>query len=145
MFLANERLLAASMRKEVLNVEAQMIQLYTNNLNSIGIQSALIASLAFTALNNVYQQSEISNTSLAYAYNISYSACLISSIIVMSQTIVASMFGPKKALLGVNKDSVFRASEYMRSVQGYVLRMGSVSVVMLFIGYVTFSLAYFYV
>jgi hypothetical protein len=134
MFLANERLLAANMKKEVLDVEAQMISLYTNNLNSIGIQAALVASLAFTALNNVYQQAEISNTFLAYGYNASYTICLISAIIVMSHTTVASMFGPKKALLGTHKDSVFLASEYMRREQAYVLKMGSMSVSMLFVG-----------
>ena len=49
-----------------------MISLYTNNLNSIGIQAALIASLAFTAVNNVYQQAEISSSILAYGYNVTY-------------------------------------------------------------------------
>ena len=52
----------------------------------------------------------------------------------MSHTTIASMFGPKKALLGNSKDSVSHASDFMRKEQAYVLKCGTISVTMLFLG-----------
>jgi len=101
MFLSNKNLLGATVHKQVLEVESQMIALYSTNLSSIGTQSALLAGLAFTALNNVYQQNVIKSDWLAYGYNGSYTICLISALMVMSHTVIASMFGPKRALTGI--------------------------------------------
>ena len=102
MYRASKKLLMASVKKEVMDVECQMVNLYSTNLTAIGTQSALIAGLAFTALNNVYQQDEISSDWLSYVYNSTYTACLIASLIVMTHTIIASMYGPKRALIGIH-------------------------------------------
>ena len=92
MYRASKKLLVASVHKEVLEVEARMVNLYSSNLTAIGTQSALIAGLAFTALNNVYQQDEISSDWLSYVYNPTYTACLISSLIVMTHVKVPNIF-----------------------------------------------------
>jgi len=52
----------------------------------------------------------------------------------MAQATVASMFGPKKALLARGRDSVFMSSKYMRDVQNFVLKYGAISITSLFIG-----------
>ena len=52
MIAANKRLLQATLTEGVLNIQSNLIELYSTNLNSLATQAALIAGFAFAALVN---------------------------------------------------------------------------------------------
>jgi len=101
MYSANQTLLKASVTKDVMDVQNKIVQLYATNLSSIGTQCALVAGLSYTALTTSYIQDEILSNTLAFLYLSAYTVSLLSALIAMSHTVIASMFGPSKALLGL--------------------------------------------
>ena len=101
MFSANQTLLKATVTKDVMDVQNKIVQLYATNLASIGTQCALVAGLSYSALTTTYIQDDILSDALAYIYLPAYTISLLSALIAMSHTVIASMFGPSKALLGI--------------------------------------------
>ena len=61
---------------------------------------------------------------LSYLYFISYTVCLVTALIVLTQSTIVTMFGPSKALKGDTSDAVKEASENMRQQQWMVLMIG---------------------
>jgi len=55
--------------QQLVTSEYQLINLYTNNLCTVAIQSSVIAGLAYAAINNIYEMTIISNSILAYGYH----------------------------------------------------------------------------
>lgn len=134
MYFAEEKRLYTSVDQQILSSQYQLITLYTNNLCTVAIQASVIAGLSYAALNNIYEMSIVSNSILAYGYHAAYTISLVCSLLVTAQATVASMFGPKKALLANSKEAVYMSSKYMRNVQSSVLRYGGVAIALLFIG-----------
>ena len=134
MFRANERTLRASMNKDIAEIESQMIRLYTDNLNSIGIQASILATLAYSGINNPFdEQFHYGNGSdemwfLGYGCNISFMISLIFSLLIMSNTVIAALYGPQLSLLGKSKLAVENAADYMRKKQGFILKCGGIAV-----------------
>jgi hypothetical protein len=54
MYLAQERKIYATVDQSILGAQLQLVNLYQNNLSTVGIQSSVIAGLAFGAINNIY-------------------------------------------------------------------------------------------
>jgi len=71
---------------------------------------------------------------LSYMYFISYTIGFVSSLIIVTQTTIVTMFGPSKALKGDTSDSVKLASENMRQQQWYILNVGVVCITSIFFG-----------
>lgn len=56
MIAANKRLLKATLTEGVLQIQNNLIQLYTNNLGAMGVQAALIGGFAFAAVQSGFQR-----------------------------------------------------------------------------------------
>ena len=53
MIAADKKALAADVQQQVLRIREREINLYSNNLNALGTQAALVAGFAFAGLVNV--------------------------------------------------------------------------------------------
>lgn len=84
--------------------------------------------------NTFIQPSGVKSNILAYSYNIFYVVGFICSLIAMTQTVLASMFGPSKALLALAHDAVSVAADQMREVQIFVVRLGFIAIISLICG-----------
>jgi hypothetical protein len=109
MFRANSRLIASEIQNNSLYVENLVIQLYTRNLSAVCIQAAVIAGIAFSALNNIFY---ILNAKWSLALAVDPNAppgvacdlleicyhtiSFIISLIIMCHAVFAILFGPKK-------------------------------------------------
>jgi hypothetical protein len=100
MFLYQNRLLKAQILNGILETQERMTDLYSANLNAIGTQAALIAGVTYTAINTCYLQPEINQTWYSFWYNIFYAISISAAMIMVSHTILASMLGPTKSLVG---------------------------------------------
>lgn len=135
MIAANKRLLKATLTEGVLQIQSNLIALYTDNLSAMGVQASLIAGFAFSAVQTEFNSdSTIHEDVLSFLYFICYTMCFVSALIVLSQSTIVVMFGPSKALKGDSTDSVKDASENMRQQQWMVLCIGGVSITALFVG-----------
>jgi len=76
----------------------------------------------------------LTGDALSYVYFISYTICLVTALIVLTQTTIVTMFGPSKALKGDTSDSVKIASENMRQQQWLVLGIGTICISSVFFG-----------
>ena len=56
MIAANKRLLKATLTEGVLSIQSNLIQLYTDNLTAMGVQSALIGGFAFAAVQSEFHR-----------------------------------------------------------------------------------------
>ena len=100
MFLYQTRLLKADVSNGVLESQFRMIDLYTSNLNAVGTQAALIASVSYLAIQNALTIVPIKSGPLAVIYQSLYAVSISSALIMVSHCVLASMLGPTKALIG---------------------------------------------
>ena len=71
---------------------------------------------------------------MPYGYNISFTVSLVCSLLVMSNTVIAALYGPQLSLLGKSKLSVENAADYMRKKQTFILKCGGVAVAAFLVG-----------
>ena len=102
MFLYNSRLLKADTTNGILETQTLMVDLYSYNLTAIGTQAALVASVTFVGINTLYIQREMKSGILVLLYQICYAISMSASLIMVSHTILASMLGPTKSLIGLS-------------------------------------------
>ncbi len=100
MFHYQNRLLKAQTTNGILETQTLMVRLYSSNLNAVGVQAALICSVTIIAINNAYIQTEIKQGWLCLLYQSCYAVSISSALIMVSHTILASMLGPTKSLVG---------------------------------------------
>ena len=100
MFGARMKLLNSQLQVGMLTYETQLVSLYFSNLQSVGTQSAVLASLAFGAVNNLYFFDTIPSTGWSYLYRIFYTISLISSLTSIANSTISSMMQPEHGLLG---------------------------------------------
>jgi hypothetical protein len=137
MIAANKKLIQANLTQGVVGIQSNLISLYSNNLNSVGTQAALIAGFAFAAIASI--PADISTSSYAkivlmYLYFAAFTICFITALFALSQTTIASTYGPRLALMGENATSVKTATDLMKNQQALVYKIGIVSITSLFIG-----------
>ena len=70
---------------------------------------------------------------LSFLYFVAYTICLVTALIVLTQSTIVTMFGPSKALKGDESNAVKDASENMRQQQWMVLIIGTHCMHVLFI------------
>ena len=135
MINANKRLLKATLTQGVLQIQTNLIQLYSDNLSAIGTQAALIAGFAFSATTASYaSDGSDGGDCLSYLYFFFYTICFVCALMVLSQATIVTMFGPSKALKGDSTDAVQMSGDEMRKQQYLVLVGGFFSITALFIG-----------
>ena len=101
MFLASNQALTAGMMSDALDIEFKVVNLYTQNLNALGTQAALVAGLAFLAITNAYIPATIHSSLLAHIYYSGYAISFIASLAMICRAIIAAALGPIKAMLGI--------------------------------------------
>ena len=73
----------------VLGIQTNLVNLYTNNLQDIATQAALISGFAFAAVglsvNNSADYDDSVSAPLDYCYYIAFSFCLCSSLFILTQ------------------------------------------------------------
>ena len=100
MFLYQNRLLKAELLNGILETQQRMTDLYSANLNAVGTQAALIAGVTYLAINNCFVQVIVLGNWLSFWYNLFYAISMSAAMIMVSHTILASMLGPTKSLIG---------------------------------------------
>jgi hypothetical protein len=100
MFLYQNRLLKAETTNGILETQTLMVNLYAANLNAVGVQAALICQVTYIGINNAYIQTEIKQGFLCLIYQVCYAVSMSAALIMVSHTILASMLGPTKSLIG---------------------------------------------
>ena len=100
MFLYQNRLLKANLLNGILETQQRMTDLYSVNLNALGTMAALVAGVVYSAIGVIYIQPTVSHSWLSFWYNTLYAISISSAMIMVSHTILASMLGPTKSLVG---------------------------------------------
>ncbi len=141
MIAANKRLLKATLTEGVLEIQSNLIELYSSNLSAVGTQAALIAGFAFTSLAEDSPKSGYWSSVLDYFFNFFYTITYCSAIFALTQSTIVVMFGPSMALKANDSDAVRVTSEYMRQQQMFVFFIGVVAISSMFIGICIYSWA----
>ena len=136
MYAARQKSHKESIQYDTLKAKNLLIELYTDNLNSISILASILATLAFTGMNNPFddQYHDGAISPYGYGYFLCFAISLVLSMLVMSLSVVAALYGPQLALLGHCGDEVDKAIIYMRDKQRDIVKYGALGVVMLFLG-----------
>ena len=101
MFLYQSRLLKAKTSNGILNTQTLMANLYTTNLNALGTQAALICSVTYYAFTISYFSYNIKADYLSLGYQTCYAISLSAALIMVSHSLLASLLGPTKSLIGL--------------------------------------------
>lgn len=87
MIAANKRLLKATLTQGVLGIQITLIELYTANIESVGIEASLVANFAFSAVTMMDGTSTLTHYVLAFFYYIPFIICFIVALIVVAQVL----------------------------------------------------------
>ena len=146
MIAANKKLLQTQLTEGVLTLQSQLIDLYTNNLNVLATQFALI--MGFTSSSLIgnrdagypgdYDNSYI-DRALCYTYMFFLTFCFITGSLVLVQCAVVTIFGPAKAIKGDTSDNVKVAADRMRKYLKEIALCAVASLVSLWISALCFT------
>lgn len=134
MFLYQNRLLKANLLNGIMECQQRMTDLYTVNLNSLGTMAALVAGVVYGAVGTIYIQPIVSQSWVSFWYNLLFAISIASAMIMVSHTILASMLGPTKSLVGESSDAVHVAVRDMRHEQELGIIMAYIVLACLFCG-----------
>jgi hypothetical protein len=117
MIAANKRLLKESLTEGVLTLQSHLIELYSNNLNVLATQFAIISSITLSVIvQSGYPEPIPENYDVfAYSYIIFMGFAFIGCTIVLVQCALVTMMGPAKALKGDDADIVKESADLMRA------------------------------
>jgi hypothetical protein len=101
MFLYQSRLLKAETTNGILNAQTLMANLYSTNLNALGTQAALICSVTYISINLSYVPVTIKANYFSLGYQTCYAISLSAALIMVSHSLLASLLGPTKSLIGL--------------------------------------------
>lgn len=142
MIAADKNKLKATLTQGVLQIQGLLIQLYGNNLTTLAAQAALIAAFSFTGYTEAgYNRTKL-NDKLAYPFYFINAICVVTSLFIVSQATLVSIFGPTMALNGNSSEAVQTAVLCMEEQQLFILKLACVSVTTLFIACAILSWAH---
>jgi hypothetical protein len=138
MIVGDRNMMKAALTRGVLQIQLNLIELYTSNLNSIATQAALISSFEFTGIaETVYPTNQTSNVPLqnvlAYFYYSFITFGIVCGLFAVSQATIVTIYGPGTALSGETPEAMTTAVSNMRKQQDFVFKLCGVSVTCLFI------------
>jgi len=146
MIAANKKLLNASLTEGVLTLQSQLIDLYTNNLNVLATQFALIMGFTSSSLignrDAAYPDNYATsymNKALCYCFMFFLTFCFITGSLVLVQCSVVTIFGPAKALKGDTSDKVKAAADRMRKYLKEIAMCAVASLISLWISALCFT------
>lgn len=117
----------------MLNIQTNLITLYSNNLSAIATQAALVAGFAFTAVTGDTDTGTIAKLVLSYFYYVLFTVCFVTALFILSQATIVVMFGPTMALKGSTDEAVKYAAAHMMSQQLVILKAALICYSSLFI------------
>lgn len=128
MIAADRNMLKASLTRGILEIQLNLVNLYTSNLNAIATQAALVAGFAFTGIaETTYPGHGVVPLTLGYFYYFFDTLCLVSGLFAVSQATIVTLYGPAMALSGETPEAVTRSVVLMRDQQDFVFKVGEVS------------------
>lgn len=132
--MGDKNLLKANLAKGVLEIQLALIQLYTDNLNSIGTQAALLASFAFTGITSTpYPQAGLVKNIMEFFYFGCMALSFGTALFALSQATVVTTYGPAMALSGNNAASVKTSAGHMKLQQDFVFKVGFICISSFFV------------
>lgn len=138
MIVGDRNMMKASLTRGVLQIQLNLIELYTSNLNSIATQAALISGFEFTGIaETVYPDNQTSGVylqeKLAYFYYGFITFGIVCGLFAVSQATIVTIYGPGTALSGDTPEAMTNAVSNMRKQQDFIFRLCGISVTCLFI------------
>ena len=128
MIAADRNMLKASLTRGILEIQLNLVNLYTSNLNAIATQAALVAGFSFTGIaETTYPGHGVVPLTLGYFYYFFDTLCLVSGLFAVSQATIVTLYGPAMALSGETPEAVTRSVVLMRDQQDFVFKVGEVS------------------
>lgn len=108
-----------------------LVNLYSQNLNSLGVQAAFVASLAYASVTSSSYNDDFGNTERPYLSGLFYSSnayCLITALLCVIISSLSTVYGPWLALTGEDNAMTIKAVLEMKKAQSYVFYIGASSV-----------------
>lgn len=126
MIVADRKVLTASLAQKSLQIQSQLVFLYTNNLNAISTQAALFSAFAFTGLEETdYPETGFGrNNVLPFFYYFFITICFLTAMSTLLQSTIETIWGPSMAMNGENHEAVIDAAEHMKLQQRFVFKTG---------------------
>jgi hypothetical protein len=142
MIVGDRNMMKASLAKGILEIQLYLVDFYTRNLSAFGDQGALLAGFAYTAIfEAVYPNKIVMQYWLSYPYYFFSTICLISSLFIVTQSTIVTMYGPAMALSGETAESVASSVLNMRKQQTLIFKIGIVAIAALYLSGISFSWA----
>ena len=133
MIAGDKNLLTATLTQGVLNIQGNLITLYSRNINGMAVQAALIAGFCWTGYVEVIYPIDDVNLILAYFFYPLNALCFITTIYIVSQASLGVIFGPTAALTGDTAEHVMDAIRNMRYQQEHLFIVGFACISLCFI------------
>jgi hypothetical protein len=142
MIVGDRNMMKASLAKGILEIQLYLVEFYTRNLSAFGDQGALLAGFAYTAIfEAVYPNRIVFQYWFSYPYYFFSTICLISSLFIVTQSTIVTMYGPAMALSGETPESVASSVLNMRRQQTLIFKIGIVAIASLYLSGICFSWA----
>jgi hypothetical protein len=137
MIVGDRNVMKANLARGALQIQLNLIQLYTSNLNAISTQAALVTSFEFTGIaETVWPYGQNSGVylqdALIYLYYIVIIFGLVCGLFAVSQSTLVTIYGPGMALSGETPEAMTNAVSNMRKKQDYIITLCGISVTCLF-------------
>jgi hypothetical protein len=120
-----------------------LVDLYSTNLNSCGVQSSVIASIMYASLASTSLKDGYLNDEVRWLSGLYYGLSIVSLTASMSCVIlctIAAVYGPWLALTGESNEVIIKAVLEMKKTQQFVFYMGCFAMVT----FLTSVMAYMY-
>mmetsp|Transcript_24362 Transcript_24362/g.35745 ORF Transcript_24362/g.35745 Transcript_24362/m.35745 type:complete len:360 (+) Transcript_24362:176-1255(+) len=137
MIAGDRKALKATLTQGISNILRQLVDLYSSNLNHLGIQTSVIAGLAFAAaIASSFPDENTGHTFNVFSglYYTTVQLALISSLLSMVICTISGAYGPSLALTGKSSKVIVYAVREMQGMQEYVFCLGGFSIFCLLTG-----------
>ena len=107
MLIADKHYLKANLSRGWLATQSQLVQLYTNNLQSLGTMLAFVSAAAFMGIGELRMpKAHFRWTGLNFLYDFWIHSALALGVFATTQTAIVLVYGPSIALKGEEESSV---------------------------------------
>lgn len=145
MIVGDRKALKATLTHGISNILRQLVELYSSNLNHLGVQTSVIAGLSFAGAIASYfpdHKSDLTRISiLSGLYYTLIQLSLICTLLSMVICTISGAYGPSLALTGKSSRVIVYAVKEMQRMQEYVFALGGFSILCMLLALIVYSYA----
>lgn len=143
--MGDRKALKATLTHGISNILRQLVELYSSNLNHLGVQTSVIAGLSFAgAIASYFPDDKNNLTKISILSGLYYTLIQLSLICTLLSMVICTIsgaYGPSLALTGKSSRVIVYAVKEMQRMQEYVFALGGFSILCMLLALITYSYA----